>query len=138
MTTIIVPGEPIARPRQRVGVVNGHARTYTDGKHPIHGYKAAIQLAWQATGAKPIDGPVTVNIVAVFPRPAGKRWKTKPMPAYPHTSKPDCDNVAKACLDALNGLAYRDDSQAFIVTTTKHVAAGDDSPRTEICVEAWE
>ena len=25
--------------------------------------------------------------------------------------KPDCDNIAKAILDALNGLAYEDDSQ---------------------------
>ena len=29
----------------------------------------------------------------------------------PCTIKPDCDNIAKIVLDALNGLAYDDDSQ---------------------------
>lgn len=137
MTTITVPGEPIARPRQRVGVIAGKARTFTDAAHPVHSYKAAIRLAWQATGAEPIDGPCTVNIEAVFSRPASKRWKTRPMPSYPHTSRPDCDNVAKSVLDALNGLAYRDDSQAFIVTVTKRVASGDEVPSTEIVVTEW-
>ncbi len=138
MTTIIVPGEPIARPRQRVGVVNGHARTYTDAKHPIHGYKAAIQLAWQATAVWPCSGPMTMRIEAVFSRPKGKTWKRKPMPSYPHTSKPDFDNVAKAVCDALNGLAYHDDSQVFLCTVTKRVAAGDEQPRTEVHIEPWE
>lgn len=27
------------------------------------------------------------------------------------TMKPDCDNISKACLDALNGVAFHDDSQ---------------------------
>lgn len=138
MTTLSIPGEPIARPRQRVGVMNGHARTFTDAKHPVHAYKAAIRLAWQASGCATIDGPVTVNIEAVFPRPKGKIWKTKPMPSYPHTIKPDVDNVMKACLDGLNGLAFRDDSQVFIATTTKRVAAGDEQPKTVIDIEAWQ
>lgn len=138
MTAIIVPGEPIARPRQRVGVIAGHARTFTDGKHPVHAYKAAIRLAWQASGGTLCDGPVAVNIVAVFPRPKSKVWKSKPMPSYPHTIKPDVDNVQKSCLDALNGLAYRDDSQVFIATVTKRVAAGDEQPRTEIEVTPWQ
>jgi hypothetical protein len=30
------------------------------------------------------------------------------------------------------GLAYRDDSQLWLVTVTKRVAAGDEQPRTEI------
>ena len=136
--TITVPGEPIARPRQRVGTMNGHARTFTDTKHPVHAYKAAIRLAWQATGAATIDGPVTMNIEAVFSRPKSKLWKSKPMPSYPHISKPDFDNVAKAVCDGLNGLSFRDDSQVFICTVTKRVAAGDEQPKTVIEVKSWE
>jgi Holliday junction resolvase RusA-like endonuclease len=137
MTTIIIPGDAVSRPRQRVGVIAGKARTFTDGKHPIHAYKAAIKLAWNATEAGPIAGPVTMRIEAVFTRPQAKVWKTKPMPSYPHTIKPDCDNVAKSVMDALNGIAYRDDSQVFMVTVTKRVAAGDEQPRTEVHVESW-
>lgn len=133
MPTITVPGTPIARPRQRVGIRGGHAMTYTDAKHPVHSYKAAIRLAWSAVvDAGPTDQPVTMRIEAVFPRPKGKVWKSKPMPSYPHTSRPDFDNIAKSCADALLGLAYRDDSQLWLVTVTKRVAAGDEQPRTEI------
>lgn len=136
---VIVPGQPIARPRQRVGVVQGHARTFTDGKHPVHAYKAAIRMAYQqVTDAAPNDGPMTMRIEAVFERPKSKCWKSKPMPSYPHTSKPDFDNVAKSVADALNGLAYRDDSQLWLVTVTKRVAAGDEQPRTEIVLKEWQ
>lgn len=136
MPTITVPGTPIARPRQRVGIRGNHAVTYTDAKHPIHSYKAAIRLAWAAAvGVAPTEQPVTMRIEAVFPRPKGKIWKTKVMPSYPNCSKPDVDNVGKAVLDALNGIAYRDDSQVWLLTVTKRVAAGDEQPRTEIVVE---
>ena len=131
--SITVPGTPIARPRQRVGVRNGHAMTYTDGKHPVHAYKAAIRLAWaEACDYGPTTEPVTMRIEAVFPRPKGKVWKTKRMASYPQCSKPDLDNIGKAVMDALNGIAYRDDAQVWLLTVTKRVAAGDEQPRTEI------
>ena len=129
---LIIPGEPIARPRQRVGVIAGHARTFTDAKHPVHAYKAAIRLAWG--DGVPFDGPVTLIIEAVFARPKSKVWKSKPMPSYPHTSKPDFDNVAKSCADALNGLAFRDDSQVTHAIVTKRVAAGSFKPAPAMMV----
>lgn len=36
------------------------------------------------------------------------------------TTKPDIDNVLKAVLDALNGVAYKDDSQVVEVRVVKH------------------
>jgi Holliday junction resolvase RusA-like endonuclease len=39
---------------------------------------------------------------------------------YPHTKKPDCDNMAKICLDALNGVAYHDDAQITNLIISKH------------------
>lgn len=39
--------------------------------------------------------------------------------AQPHTQKPDCDNIAKLVMDALNGVAYKDDSQIFKVNVSK-------------------
>ena len=38
------------------------------------------------------------------------------------TKKPDCDNIAKICLDALNGLAYVDDSQVVCLSVSKMYA----------------
>jgi len=65
-------------------------------------------------GRAPISGPVTVNIIAVFPVPVSwPKWKQDA--AYNdqlhHTAKPDEDNVGKAAKDAMNGIAWDDDAQ---------------------------
>lgn len=36
------------------------------------------------------------------------------------TGKPDCDNIAKAVLDALNGVAFDDDSQVVTLVVRKY------------------
>jgi Holliday junction resolvase RusA-like endonuclease len=46
-----------------------------------------------------------------------------------HTKKPDCDNMAKIVLDALNGIAFDDDSQ--ITDLIVHKQYGE-SPNVEI------
>jgi Holliday junction resolvase RusA-like endonuclease len=45
----------------------------------------------------------------------------------------DIDNVAKACLDSLNGIAYLDDSQVVDLHAHKAVAA---EPMTRIEIES--
>ena len=37
----------------------------------------------------------------------------------PHTKKPDCDNMGKICLDALNDVAYPDDANINKLLITK-------------------
>lgn len=133
---ITILGEPMSQPRQRHGIVAGRARNWTPAKHPVNTYKAQIRLAWQQYGGQqPIaEGPVCLDVRLVFSRPKGRTWKTKPMPRYRHTSKPDAENVVKAIQDALNGLAWRDDSQIALLTVSKFVASGQEGPHTVIGV----
>ena len=48
----------------------------------------------------------------------GKLPKREKIPS-PNLVKPDVDNIAKAVLDALNGIAYDDDSQVVELTVKK-------------------
>lgn len=48
------------------------------------------------------------------------------------TKKPDIDNIAKSILDALNKLAYRDDTQVVTLHMEKHYA---EDPRVEVEIE---
>ncbi len=41
------------------------------------------------------------------------------------TVKPDCDNTIKAILDALNGVAYKDDSAVTDLVFYKRYTTGD-------------
>lgn len=50
----------------------------------------------------------------------------------PHTSKPDIDNLAKTVLDALNGVAYADDSCVFELRVLKRY---DDRNEISVSIE---
>jgi Holliday junction resolvase RusA-like endonuclease len=45
------------------------------------------------------------------------------------TGRPDLDNVIKSILDALNGVAYSDDSAVISVTAEKRYA---ENPRVDV------
>jgi Holliday junction resolvase RusA-like endonuclease len=133
-----IPAVPVAQPRPRATAINGQARMYEAKKdHAIHSFKAACKLAAnQAYQGAPLEAPLRVAMIFVFPRPKGMRWKTKPMPRVPHTKKPDVDNLAKSVLDGLNGLLFVDDSQAYDVTCLKFIASGDEQSHVEIRIDA--
>lgn len=77
-------------------------------------YERAIRLAYLAAypDAQPIRGPFAVGINAYYRRPK------EPMNALPMV-KPDLDNVVKAVLDALDGVAYTNDKNNCSIVATK-------------------
>ena len=51
------------------------------------------------------------------------------------TKKPDCDNIAKAVLDSLNGIAYKDDKQVVFLTVEKFYG---DTPKVCLILQEGE
>lgn len=127
-----VPGEPQGKGRARIGRINGQARMFTPKK--TLDYEGLIALAAQeAMDGRPLfAGPVMVEVLMHCPiRPS---WSKKKQAAalageiYP-TSKPDADNCLKAVCDALNGVAWKDDTQATDIHMRKRFSA---TPRVEV------
>ena len=88
----------------------------------------------QIDGA-PLEGPLHLSVEFVLPRPKRlltKRWREL---LVWHDKKPDCDNLLKAVKDALNNLAWRDDSQVCQVYVEKRYAAADEMPHARIEVQ---
>ena len=91
-------------------------------------YENLVKLQYQAQCGNyryPDDVPL---IVAIFvhiepPQSASNIKKTRMLnqAEYP-LKKPDVDNVAKIILDALNGIAYRDDKQVVTLIVKKSYA----------------
>lgn len=134
-----VYGAPVGQPRAapRVAKVGDRIMAMSGAVpkgHAVHVFKAQLRAEAAELFAAPLDIPIGVSIVAVFPRTQGEIWKKRPMPRAYHTKRPDGDNVTKAVLDALNKVAWRDDSLIAEMRIVKFIAAGDEQPHTEVVV----
>jgi Holliday junction resolvase RusA-like endonuclease len=134
---IIVEGQPQGKLRARHGknFITGAPQTYTPEK--TRAYEAHIAWSYKAQGGRHYgDSYVRLGVLAFYSIP--KIWtKAKQQQAREGalrpSVKPDADNIIKAAADALNGVAYTDDTQVVEVFARKYYS---DSPRIEIYIEA--
>lgn len=136
MYAFTVHGDPKGKARPRFVRAGAGVRTYTP--KTTAEYERTICEAYKAAGGEKMDGPIEVRIVAFFRIPKSatvKERKAKGNGKERPTKKPDLDNIAKVVMDALNGVAYRDDSQVVYLLAVKHYGA---EPRIEVQIEeAW-
>lgn len=130
MIRFTVPGDPVPQPRPRVSTRGGFARAYVPAKHPVHAYRQAVALAAKAAGLTTKADPLRVTVSCMFQRPASHMTRRGVKPAAPRCPRPDCDNLAKAVLDALGD--FFDDT--LVTTLTVHKAYGPES-HTEVVIE---
>jgi len=109
--TFVVPGEPVPQPRARVSTRGGFARAYVPRQHPVHAYRDGIAIKAKAAGATVTEDAFSVTIAATFGRPKSHRNKGGLKTTAPLLPREDVDNLAKAVLDALTGVAWHDDKQ---------------------------
>lgn len=132
--TITVPGEP--RPQKRAkarAFFNPKTGRYQaqvyDPKGDTADYRARVshEAAIAMRGTQPLEGPLAMNLVFVTPKPKGKpkyrRWVDV---------RPDWDNFAKAALDAMQAIVFRDDAQVCRVYVEKRYPDDSESPHTGI------
>lgn len=136
--TLEIPIEPIGKQRPRACVVGGHARVYTPSKTSNYEYQIRKAFQDKYPNHDPIKTNVRLVLSFLFPYPKSaywpinkkhngelrEEWLSKPM-----TSKPDLDNIEKAVMDALNKVAWLDDSQITYKTSCK---AYDEKPSVKI------
>ena len=103
-----VEGEPVAQPRHRIASRGRFATAYIAKSHAIHAWKWAIEeearREAERIGWVPVKNePLGISMSFQFSRPKSNKTEW-------HTQRPDLDNLAKAVLDALHGIAFFDDS----------------------------
>ena len=122
-----VPGAPVGKGRPRAARRGAGVVMFTPGKtadyERLVAATAAAALSCDALAAHQLlDGPLEAVLEMRLPVPASwsKAKRARALAGVEwHTSKPDADNVAKAVLDACNGVVFRDDSQVVILIATK-------------------
>ena len=111
----VIPYEPMGKERPRAYSCHGHTQVYTPYK--TREYEEMIKTIYSLqVGHKrfPDDAEILLEVIACFAVPKStsktKRELMLNGGILPR-KKPDYDNIAKIITDALNGVAYKDDSQ---------------------------
>lgn len=109
-----VPGKPFAKQRPRAAKKGRYITIYTPRE--TKEYEKLVQKSFYKTYGHHqdiLDGPLKVTVEGIFepPQSVSKKKQSEMLKGnVHHTQKPDCDNIAKVCLDGLNGIAFRDDA----------------------------
>ena len=111
MITLVLPYPPTVNHMYR------RARGHLALTPEALAFRHAVRMIAMVQGVTPIVGPVAVFLDVYRPRRRG-----------------DLDNLLKATIDSLNGVAYRDDQQVEQITAVRY----DDkrAPRIEVSVVA--
>ena len=122
---INIPGRAIGKARPKFSRQGNFVKTYTPEK--TVNYENFVKMCWMNSGAEKLKGNIIAVIVARFliPQSYSKKKRRELNEKY-CPKKPDCDNIAKSILDALNGIAYDDDSQIIDLSVTKLYSAEEE------------
>ena len=135
MIQFTVLGCPVGKGRPKFSTFNGHATAYTPAK--TVNYENLVKLSYQQQCGGIMyekDVPLRAIIKAYFPIPKStsrKKHDAMIRKEILYTKKCDADNLAKAVLDALNGIAYYDDAQVCQLIVSKMYS---DEPRVEVSI----
>jgi Holliday junction resolvase RusA-like endonuclease len=120
--TINIPIRPIGKARARVTKFGA----YTPEKTKIFEQTIKWEFIKQFPNHKIILKPLKVSIIACFKVPKSySKQKAKECLNGERFNNIDIDNIAKAILDGLNNVAYKDDRQILELNVIKKYGLND-------------
>jgi Holliday junction resolvase RusA-like endonuclease len=136
--TFTVPGPPTGKGRARIVRNKNTGRIHGVTPEKTELYENLVKLCFteNCDGGFFDKEPLVMMVIAYFSIPKSTTKKDRGLIAegllFP-TKKPDADNIAKVICDALNGVAYGDDTQVVSLTVMKEYT--DAYPRVEGYIE---
>ena len=116
-TELFFPFEPKPKGRPRF-TRDGHAYT----PKTTHDYEKLIRDYYKENSEDYYEDAIQIKLVFNMPIPKTTTKRVRKLidaGTYKFTKKPDIDNITKAILDALNGVAFEDDSLITKITAEK-------------------
>ena len=130
-------GEPRGKGRPRF---TGQRKKHTYTPQATIDYEQAVQWAYKAAAgafAFPADTPLRLVVWAFMERPKSASRITRQLMGAGKlrpTKKPDWDNIGKIVCDALNGIAYGDDTQIVDGRVIKLFCADGEQPHISVTI----
>ncbi len=106
-----VKGDPI--PKARARTVRKGGRTWSFTPKKVAEWERQVREEALKYFPEPMEGPVSLTLGFYLKRPKSRRKDN-----YCATT-PDLDNLEKAVLDSLNGVAYEDDRYVVVKSAAK-------------------
>jgi len=122
-----INGTPIPKGRPRAAVRGTHTILYTPNRTKEYEDHVAEVASMNIPKTGVILGPIAISLT--FHMKAPKKYAKKM--ETPHVTRPDVDNLAKAILDGLEGVMYKNDAQ--VTTLYAHKCYGD-KPRVGVSI----
>lgn len=113
---------PTPKARPRFHIYRGRVLTQTTVK--TRAFENQIAELYKAQGGKCYEKGEPLEVIIIFGMPIASGTSKKQFNAMingtiKHTKRPDVDNMIKSVLDALNGVAFNDDSQIIAIMARK-------------------
>ena len=133
----VVPGVPVAKGRPKFRKVGKFVQAYTPAKtHKAEKFIADCfkrQIETVPTEYEHIG--MTCNFYMPFPKGTSKKRQNEWHEIKFHVKRPDLDNLIKTICDALNGIAFADDSAVTHMDVCKLYSK---EPRTEVYLHYYK
>ena len=134
-----IVGAPVGKRRPKFSTVHGYAQAVKPKEDAI--YENLVKITFAAAKRDDYDlyeKALRVEIEAFFGIPKSFSKKRAAEATEGHIcplTKPDADNIAKIICDALNGVAYKDDTQIVELKIIKRYAA---EPSVRVKIEQFD
>lgn len=130
MIDMTIDIKPLPQPRPRFARRGNFVTTYDTPK--IKTYKKHIEIVVRnemaSKNIRATERPLIINLIFTFAPPKSyPKYKVKEVMSgkIKYTKNVDVDNLAKAVMDAINGVAYQDDRQVIELGVKKQYGEKD-------------
>lgn len=131
-----VPGKLVGKGRPRFTTVGGFPRAYTPSATRAEEKMVATLAKAAMQGAKPLEGPLWLDLVIVQ-RPPPSWSQKRQREANWVTTRPDLDNIVKLACDSCNEIVFADDNQIAKLSAERvYRLCGDE--RVEVTIRTLE
>lgn len=108
---------PEVKDRPRFSIQRGRAHVRTSAKTRKFENTIAVMARSQMIGKQKLEGMIEAKVYFQFKRPKKTTLKTP---------RKDLDNLCKSIFDSLNGIAFNDDTQIYIIYAVKTWGESDE------------
>ena len=132
-----IPGDPVPQGRPRFFMRKSRRGDYISSCDPVKStnFKGKVALFAKRAGVCLSLEPIKMTLDFYLPRPKALFRKKDPEGAVICPKRPDMDNLVKAVLDGLNGVAYKDDGQVVDLVAKKYYHGKDGAPGAIVTIE---